>query len=89
MNSSRKITHGTEVRLTQGIPSWAEANEQSNSSASTIFETDVCPRDMVSSNKLLSSGKDVGERQWSAAGQTTSGIGWGMVQVQRLAKEES
>lgn len=89
MNSGRKITHGTEVRPAQGIPWWAQANKQSNSFASTVFKTDVCLGDTVSSNKLLSSGKDVGGRQWSAAGQTMSGIGWDMVQMQRLARGES
>lgn len=89
MNSSRKVACGTEVRLTQGIPWRAQASKQSNSSASTIFKTDVCLSDKVSSNMLLSSGKYGGGRQWSAAGQTTSGVGRDMVQVQRLAREES
>lgn len=64
MNSNKKITHDTQARLTQGIPWWAQANKQSNSSAGIVFKTDVCLRDMVSPNKLLSLRKDVGGRQW-------------------------
>lgn len=79
MNSNKKITHDTQVRLTQGIPWWAQANKQSNSSASIVFKTDVCLRDMVSSNKLLRSGKDVDGRQWvcSKSDYECCGMGYG------------
>lgn len=33
--------------------------------------------------------KNVTGRQWCAASQTTSGIGWGVVQVQRLMRDKS